>query len=172
VSRIVAEDWVPVRIERVFAFFSDPRNLPRLMPAQMKAKIEDMRLVAPDSGLVAQSGAISAPVAGVGSEIEISFRLVPFLPFRGRWLAEIAGYEPGVRFQDLQKQGPMKSWRHTHEFERQIREVVDGTVVRDIVEYELPLGILGRIADWTVVRRLMSRTFKSRQRALLPLLQK
>jgi ligand-binding SRPBCC domain-containing protein len=64
----------------------------------------------------------------------------------------------------------MKRWRHTHEFERQSRNGVDGTVVRDIVEYELPFGILGWIADWTAVRWMMKATFRSRQKALLPLL--
>jgi ligand-binding SRPBCC domain-containing protein len=172
VSRIVAEDWVPVKIERVFAFFSDPRNLPRLMPSQLLAKVEDMRLLPPESGAVSESGSFSTLVAGVGSQIEISFRLVPFLPFRGRWLAEIVRYEPVVRFQDIQRRGPTKSWRHTHEFERQSRNGVDGTVVRDIVEYELPFGILGRIADWTSVRWMMKATFRSRQKALLPLLNK
>jgi hypothetical protein len=77
------EAWLPVPIGMVFTFFSDPNNLPRLMPAQLAAKIVDMQIVPPDSESVVQSGeksTCSAP-ASPGSLIAVSFRVVPFLPF-------------------------------------------------------------------------------------------
>ena len=57
-SKIVAEAWIPVPISKVFAFFSDPQNLPRLMPPQLHAKIDDMHLVAAPGKRVVQSGEI------------------------------------------------------------------------------------------------------------------
>jgi hypothetical protein len=34
------EHWVPFPLERVFAFFSDPENLQRIMPASSQTKVE------------------------------------------------------------------------------------------------------------------------------------
>lgn len=34
------EHWVPFPLERVFAFFSNPGNLPRIMPASSQTKVE------------------------------------------------------------------------------------------------------------------------------------
>jgi ligand-binding SRPBCC domain-containing protein len=67
-----------------------------------------------------------------GALIEYELRLfgVPF-----RWKTLIESFEPEHRFIDVQLSGPYHSWRHTHEF----REVPEGTLVSDRVEYELPL---------------------------------
>ena len=35
-----AEQWVPYPIEQVFAFFSDPANLPRILPPGQRARID------------------------------------------------------------------------------------------------------------------------------------
>ena len=42
-----ASQWVPYPPAQVFAFFSDPQNLPPLMPAWQKARIEHAFLAAP-----------------------------------------------------------------------------------------------------------------------------
>ena len=33
------EQWVPFPLERVFAFFSNPENLPRIMPAASSTRL-------------------------------------------------------------------------------------------------------------------------------------
>jgi ligand-binding SRPBCC domain-containing protein len=170
VSKIVTEAWVRAPISRVFAFFSDPQNLPRLMPAQVHATIEDMHLVAPPTMGVVESGGNLTQIAGPGSLITLSFRPVPFLPLRSVWVARILEYVPGSHFKDTQQQGPMKSWSHTHQFISEFRNGVEGTLVRDIVDFQLPFGLLGRVADILFVRALMKTTFRSRQRALATLL--
>ncbi len=175
-GKIVAEQWVKADLKRVFDFFSDPRNLPKLMPAQLEVRLEDLRLVPPrgsssgsvvesgaDPATVVQSGGESTQIAGVGSEIEISFRLIPFLPFRGQWIAEIIEYEPLSHFVDRQSSGPMRQWRHRHSFRREVRDGVEGTIVRDEVDYRLPFGVLGSIADVLFVERMMRHTFATRQ---------
>ena len=53
-----------------------------------------------------------------------------------RWQARIVEFEPLRRFVDMQERGPYRYWRHIHEFE----PVPGGTVIRDTVDYELPLG--------------------------------
>jgi ligand-binding SRPBCC domain-containing protein len=62
----------------------------------------------------------------------------------------------------VQARGPYKSWRHTHTF----RETADGIEMVDRVEYELPFGILGRLAAGSLVRRELERIFEYRGRAI------
>ncbi len=179
-GKIVSECLVNADLKQVFAFFSDPHNLPRLMPPEMDVRLEELQLVPPPAeaakavvesganpGTVVESGWNLTRIAGKGSQIVISFRLVPFLPFRGRWVAMILEYEPLSHFVDEQRSGPMRSWRHRHSF----RELNEGgtlqTVVRDEVEYLLPFGLIGRIADSLIVERMMRRTFARRQHLLL-----
>jgi ligand-binding SRPBCC domain-containing protein len=69
-------------------------------------------------------------------------------------------------FEDEQAKGPYALWRHRHSFE----EVDDGTVISDRVEYALPLGALGRLAQHLMVGRELRGIFQYRQRALMKLL--
>ena len=41
------EQWVQVPIERVFLFFANPGNLPRIMPPQTATELVELKLVAP-----------------------------------------------------------------------------------------------------------------------------
>ena len=65
------------------------------------------------------------------------------------WLTRIEIWEPGRRFVDTQVRGPYRLWRHTHVFE----DHPEGTLVRDRVSYEIPLGPLGELARLLFVRR-------------------
>jgi ligand-binding SRPBCC domain-containing protein len=67
----------------------------------------------------------------------------------------------------VQLKGPYQLWRHTHEFE----ETADGTLVRDHVEYALPLGPLGQLAHALVVKRDLERIFAYRRGAIAKLLE-
>jgi ligand-binding SRPBCC domain-containing protein len=78
------------------------------------------------------------------------------------WLTEISEWAPPERFVDEQLRGPYRYWHHTHEFQ----EVSGGTSMRDVVEYELPLGPLGRLAHAALVRRTLQRIFDYRRQAV------
>jgi ligand-binding SRPBCC domain-containing protein len=118
------------------------------------------------------STSLDQPLAGVGSEIVTSFRLVPPLPFRGRWIARITEFEWNHYFADIQLQGPFKSWLHRHELAQETRNGIDGTVVRDRIEHEIGFGSLGAIAQKVFVDRQMKATFAHRQRILEGLLRR
>ncbi|HEY5214106.1 MAG TPA: SRPBCC family protein, partial [Acidobacteriaceae bacterium] len=45
--RFHTEQHLPYPIETVFAFFADPANLPRLMPAWQRARIDHATFVPP-----------------------------------------------------------------------------------------------------------------------------
>lgn len=95
---------------------------------------------------------------------------------RIRWVAKIVEVvEPHTvvfgeeaRFVDEQESGPFKSWRHEHEFER-----IDDKTTRmvDRVTYRAPLGPLGWIADWLIIRRQLRKMFAHRHAATKRLLE-
>lgn len=162
------EQWVPFPLERVFVFFSNPENLPRIMPAASQTKLVRLnRMPAP----APPPGAVADKAAGVGSTIVTSFRVFPFLPLRAPWIARITEFEWNHHFADVQDKGPFQSWHHRHEFAAEVRDGIAGTLVRDQVEYEVGFGPLGAIANAVLVRRQMQRTFAERQKVLPRLLQ-
>jgi ligand-binding SRPBCC domain-containing protein len=139
--------FVPVSIERVWAFFSDPAHLPLLTPPEMR-----LSLVGGEAGTVRQ-----------GSLIEFRLRLLGLsLP----WTSRIDVWEPGRRFVDVQVRGPYRHWRHEHIF----RSVHGGTCIQDRVDYAIPLAALGRLLHRAWIRSALERIFGYRSRAVARLL--
>jgi ligand-binding SRPBCC domain-containing protein len=164
------EEWVSFPLERVFEFFANPRNLPRIMPLATDTRIEQLKLVAPSPSPL-RSQTRKADLAGVGSEIFTSFLVLPPLPFRTSWVAAISEFEWNHHFADIQKEGPFRRWRHRHEFASDTRRGIQGTVVRDVIEYEAGFGFAGLLAEKLFISGQMRRTFAHRQRVLASLLQ-
>jgi ligand-binding SRPBCC domain-containing protein len=167
--RIQFEQWVAVPVEQVFRFFSNPNNLPRIMPPGLRTRLVRLSLMqrstASPQGSDDQTG-----LAGVGSEIVTSFRIFPWLPWRAEWVAQVVGFEWNHHFADVQKKGPFKSFHHRHEFATVRRNGVDGTIVRDVIRYELGFGILGKWAQHLLLIRKLKQTFVYRQMTLEKLL--
>jgi ligand-binding SRPBCC domain-containing protein len=80
------------------------------------------------------------------------------------------GIEWNDHFADVQQQGPFKRWHHRHEFVPENRNGAEGTLVRDVVEYEIGFGPLGGLADKLFIARGIADTFAQRQRVLARLL--
>jgi uncharacterized protein YbjT (DUF2867 family)/ligand-binding SRPBCC domain-containing protein len=137
--RLSASQLVPRPIEEVFAFFSQPENLGRITPSSMGFELltvdRDMR-----DGLV------------------IRYRIRPLLGIPLTWTTKITGYEPPTGFRDTQLSGPYRRWEHAHSFQA----VPGGTLVRDEIDYEVPLGRLGDLANRLVVRSELERIFRHR----------
>jgi len=175
---LTTSQWTPFPVELVFAFFANPGNLPHLMPKWQQTRVENSRLVAPPPRPVAPDPELrfQSPAAGAGSEMAVSFRPVPRLPWRVEWLARITDFEWNSHFCDEQVKGPFASWKHRHGIVAETRAdesgaPVNGTLVSDEVEYSLPLGPLGTAAHGLFVRRQMEATFVYRQarlEAILP----
>jgi uncharacterized protein len=64
-------------------------------------------------------------------------------------------------FQDVMVSGPFRRWQHTHLF---IPDGADSSWLEDRVEYEFPLGLLGRLVGGAYTRRRLSRMFEFRHR--------
>ncbi len=134
------EQWVPAGLDETFAFFADAANLERLTPAFLGFSILTRLPITMREGTL----------------IEYRLRLfgVPL-----RWLTRIEVWEPGRRFVDRQLRGPYALWVHTHAFERS----GSGTLVRDRVEYALPLDPLSRPVRALFVRPTLERIFDFRR---------
>lgn len=135
---------VPAAVAETFAFFEDPSNLARITPPWL-----GFRILSPE------------PVAmRYGAEIDYRIRVagIPLV-----WKTLITEYEPPFLFTDQQVAGPYRYWRHRHEF----HPSPQGTVVRDRVDYALPLGFIGRLAHWLYVRRKVQEIFEYRAEALI-----
>lgn len=131
--RFVKESIIRATPERVFAFHELPDVMTRLLPPWENSRIVE-----------------AAPSLRVGSRALIDTKM--FGLFTVRWEALHTAYDPPRMFEDTQVKGPFRSWRHRHTVEPATGQ---GALLRDEIEYEPPLGILGRAgAPLLVVPRL------------------
>lgn len=168
----IAEQWLPYPVQTVFDFFANPDNLPRLMPEWQQARIENAKFTAPPwrPGVQLDPVASGTIAAGQGTRMRITFLPFPYAPFRVPWDAEITEFEWDDHFCDVQHRGPFAYWKHCHHLEPQLRGVLQGTLLRDHVEYELPFGPLGDLANRLFVKRQMEAIFLFRQKRTSELL--
>lgn len=134
-------------IERVFHFHDDTNNLIRITPKGIKVAIE------------------SVGTPGLGYEAKLI--VTQFGLVRMRWHVRITQYDPPHSITDVQISGPFHTWRQ----HRYFREVEGGTELTDVVEYRLPFGWLGKIADALLVKREIAKMFAYRQEATKRLLE-
>lgn len=165
------EQWLPYSVETVFAFFSSPANLPRLLPLWQHARIESLDLKPPSAGPDSPLRIPAIP-AGDGTDVTLSFRPLPIFPLRLRWVARIEDFRWNEGFCDRQLTGPFRYWRQCHIMRAapSPKTGEPGTILEDQIEYELPLGALGRLADGLIVRRQIAGLFRYRHKRTAELL--
>jgi len=118
--------------DEVWAFHSTEQGLVELTPGWMNLEID---------GVSGPDGEPDPDVLEVGSVVESSVRPFGVGP-RQRWTSDIVARdsaEGSAYFRDVMSDGPFREWTHTHMF----YEDDGSTIVRDHVEYELPLGRIG-----------------------------
>lgn len=127
----------------VFEFFSNAANLESITPGFLRFHIRTPQPI----------------TLRTGARIEYALSLFGIPVY---WRTVISVWEPPVRFVDEQASGPFTYWRHEHTFE----EHDGGVLMRDRVEYEEPLGVLGLLAHHVFVERLLRRVFDHRARQI------
>ncbi len=141
-SVFVACSRIEAPAERVFAFHESPGALERLTPPWEPVEF------------------VQRP-ANIKDGARAVLRVGPW-PVRMRWELEHRGYVAGREFSDVQLSGPFRSWTHRHLMTPQGSAAC---TLEDRIEYELPLGALGKFfGDW-FVRRKLKRLFEFRHRA-------
>ena len=128
-------------LDTIWDFVSSPKNLPRITPTYMNFNITSKELP-----------------KKMYPGMLISYTVTPVLGIPMSWLTEITQVNDKRYFVDEQRYGPYAMWHHQHFIEPH----KDGVLMKDIVTYKLPLGILGRLAHWLFVKRQLSSIFNYR----------
>ncbi len=121
-------------------FFSSPGNLQKITPKYMGF---DVLTEVPEK---------------MYEGLMIEYRVRPLLGIPMNWITEITHVKEHQFFVDEQRKGPYRIWHHEHHFET----VDNGVLMSDIVSYELPYGILGKIAHPILVQRKLNEIFDFR----------
>ncbi|MFT5734292.1 MAG: hypothetical protein ACI8WY_002973 [Planctomycetota bacterium] len=138
----------PASTEETFEWHVRPGALRRLLPPWDNARVKSGS--GPEERL--EKGARTTIRLGIG-------------PVGIDWVAEIAELDAEARyFVDRSLSGPFKTWVHRHAV-----EAADGgtSTLTDHIDYELPMGPLGRLFGGGFTRSKLERMFAWRHRILL-----
>jgi uncharacterized protein len=133
---------MPASAEAVYQWHTQPDALKRLTPPWEKAQV------------VEQTGGIEE----IGSRVKLRVSVGPITQI---WTAEHTAFESGRMFRDTMVAGPFRKWEHTHLF---IPETGSSSRLEDRVEFELPLGWVGKLFGGGYTRRRLRRLFAWRHR--------
>lgn len=132
-------------LEEVWAFISSPANLKKITPTHMGFDI-----TSDNADQKMYEGMI------------ISYKVSPVSGFKTNWVTEITHVRDKEYFVDEQRIGPYVMWHHQHILERLDHMVV----MKDIITYQPPFGILGAIANSLFIRRKLHKIFDYRKQAV------
>lgn len=138
---------LPISLDKAWQFLSDPKNLKTITPAYMSFDI----LSKIDRPLY--TGQI------------IQYHVTPLLGIQTKWVSEITHIQEKEYFVDEQMYGPYALWHHKHF----VKEIEGGVLLEDIIDYKVPLGILGQIVHPFLIQPKLEEIFKYRQEKLTEL---
>ncbi len=134
------EQLVKTDIVTCWEFFSSPKNLKKITPPYMGF---DVKTDIPEymyEGLI------------------IAYTVKPLFGIPVEWITEITHVKEHKFFVDEQRKGPYKIWHHEHHFEETDR----GILMTDIVSYEMPFGVLGKVVQPILVKKKLEEIFAYR----------
>jgi ligand-binding SRPBCC domain-containing protein len=119
-----------------------------------------------DLHIQSTAGTNELAVAGVttgliGPGDEVTWEATHF-GIRHRLASRITAFDRPHRFRDSQVSGPFRRFDHDHIFSTDST----ATVMRDVFDYESPLGWLGRFADILFLKRYMKSFLEKRSRVI------
>ena len=136
---------LPITPKRAWDFLSEPKNLKRITPDYM--------------GFEIVSGLSDRMFAG---QI-IQYIVTPIFGIPTRWVTEITHVDKGNYFVDEQRFGPYDLWHHKHF----IKPIKNGVEMLDVIDYKIPLGILGQMVHPIIVAPKLNEIFEYRKKALI-----
>lgn len=139
------EQKLPINIEEAWGFFSSPRNLARITPSmgfQIISELNENQKMYPG--------------------ILIGYKITPLMGIKMNWLTEITHIEHHKYFIDEQRFGPFALWHHQHHF----KPINNGIEMTDILNYAIPYGFIGRLANSLIVRKRIQEIFNYRKQMI------
>lgn len=146
--QIYREQKIPAGIDEIWDFISSPKNLKRITPAHMGFDITTKNL--PEK---------------MYSGMMISYKVRPLLGIPMTWVTEISHVEEKKFFVDEQRVGPYRIWHHEHRLE----PIEGGSLMKDLISYKPPLGIMGALANPLLIKPSLDKIFHYREMALIEL---
>jgi ligand-binding SRPBCC domain-containing protein len=147
IYRLESKQNLPISKEKAWEFLSSPKNLKTITPEYMSFDI--------------LSGADRPMFAG---QI-IQYIVTPVLGIKTKWVTEITHVVEGKYFVDEQRFGPYALWHHKHF----IKEIPGGVEMEDIIDYKVPMGILGQLVHPFIVKPKLNEIFEYRRKKLIEL---
>ncbi|MDX2190165.1 MAG: SRPBCC family protein [Bacteroidota bacterium] len=132
---------IPSDIDTIWDFISSPANLKKITPPHMGFKI---------------LSEIDSDKMYTGQIIEYTVYPFPLIPMG--WVTEIKHVKDKEYFVDEQRFGPYALWHHKHF----IKPISNGVEMRDIVDYKIPFGFIGDIANIILVKKQLKNIFEYR----------
>lgn len=142
--KLTGKIHLPISIDQAWDFFSNPNNLSKIMPTNMGFKVIE------GATLPLYEGQI------------IEYKVTPLPLFKTTWISEIAHINKPHYFVDTQLEGPYKLWHHKHF----LKSTKTGTEVTDVVHYQVPFGIIGRILHPFIIKPKLNNIFKHREKQI------
>ena len=139
--KFTKESVIKASPERVFAFHELPDAFERLVPPWEDAKIVQ-----------------KANIAEIGSRAILEQKIFGLIP--SRWVAEHTAYDPPRMFEDVQISGRSAKGRPRHIIEPH----EEGAVLRDEIEFEPPMSIIGDLAAPLFILPRIEKMFDYRHR--------
>jgi ligand-binding SRPBCC domain-containing protein len=137
---------VNASIDEVWDFITSPQNLKEITPEYMGFDITSQ-----DTPEKVYPGLI------------ITYKVKPIAGIKTTWVTEITQVKDKTYFVDEQRVGPYKIWHHQHI----ISPMENGSVLmKDIVSYSPPFGVLGRIANGILIKKKLNEIFDYRRIAI------
>jgi len=147
IYRLHTRQNLPITLDEAWDFLSSPKNLKTITPDYM--------------GFNILSGAEKEMYPG---QI-IQYIVTPVLGIPTKWVTEITHVKDKEYFVDEQRFGPYALWHHKHF----LKEIPGGVEMEDIVDYKLPMGILGQMVHPILVKPKLNEIFAFRQKKLIEL---
>jgi ligand-binding SRPBCC domain-containing protein len=144
--QLTYEQKLPITLEQAWDFFSSPINLAKITPDHM--------------GFIITSNFKEGQKMYPG--MIITYKVSPLLGLKLDWMTEITHVKEGEYFVDEQRFGPYALWHHQHHF----KEIPGGVLMTDIINYAIPMGFLGRIANSVLVAKEVQGIFDYREVAV------
>jgi ligand-binding SRPBCC domain-containing protein len=145
IYRLESKQNLPISKKEAWEFLSNPKNLKTITPEYMSFDI--------------LSGADRPMFAG---QI-IQYIVTPLLGIKTKWVTEITHVVEGEYFVDEQRFGPYALWHHKHF----IKEIPGGVEMEDIIDYKVPMGILGQLLHPFIVKPKLDEIFEFRRKKLI-----
>jgi ligand-binding SRPBCC domain-containing protein len=140
------EQNIPISLSEAWDFFSSPLNLSKITPPEMNF------IVTSDNN----------PDAKMYPGMIITYIVSPLWGLKMNWMTEITHVKEMEYFVDEQRFGPYALWHHQHHF----KEVKGGVLMTDILNYAVPYGFIGRIANRLLVEKQIKKIFDYRVKAI------